>query len=210
VLYLASTLNDDIRKVMLTGRIGALVTPRSDKPIDKGVRWAADNGCFSNKWSSDHWLRFLDRRIGQPDCLFAVVPDVVGNHNATVERFHRWAPEVRDRGFPVAFVGQDGATIEDTPWDHFDAWFAGGSTQWKLGEAFHIHTEALRRNKWTHMGRVNSEKRFRLAAGNGYHSADGTYLAFGPNKNLPNLLRWINNYHADPYAQLPITFTPSN
>ncbi|MET7951050.1 hypothetical protein [Micromonospora sp. NPDC005324] len=41
------------------------------------------------------------------------------------------------------------------------------------------------------MGRVNSLRRLRHATAIGCHSADGTYLAFGPDQNLPNLLSWL-------------------
>ena len=183
---------------MRDGHIGQLTTPDVGHRLEPGVPWAADNGCFSSKWRPDKWLSFLDRHAGLPDCLFAVVPDVVGNHQATVERFHEWAPVVRERGYPLAFVGQNGATIDSTPWDEFDAWFAGGDTEWKLGAAWEIHAEAKRRGKWTHMGRVNSERRLRAAAAGGYNSADGTYLAFAPNYNLTRVLRWVENHRAQP------------
>jgi hypothetical protein len=45
--------------------------------------------------------------------------------------------------------------------------------------------------KGTHMGRVNSNRRLQYAATIGCDSADGTYLAFGPDQNLPRLLWWL-------------------
>ena len=41
------------------------------------------------------------------------------------------------------------------------------------------------------MGRVNSLRRLRLAAADGYDSVDGTFLAFGPDVNLPRLRAWL-------------------
>lgn len=38
---------------------------------------------------------------------------------------------------------------------------------------------------------VNSLRRLDLARDIGCHSADGTYLAFGPDQNLPKLLAWL-------------------
>jgi hypothetical protein len=38
---------------------------------------------------------------------------------------------------------------------------------------------------------VNSLRRLRHAAAIGCHSVDGTYLAYGPDRNLPTLLRWL-------------------
>lgn len=198
MLYLVSTFNEQIRQAMRNGHIGQLITPDAVHRLELGVPWAADNGCFSSKWQLHKWLSFLDRHAGLPDCLFAVVPDVVGDHSGTVERFYEWGPAVRERGFPVAFVGQNGATIDNTPWDEFDAWFAGGTTEWKLGAAWDIHAEAKRQGKWTHMGRVNSQSRLRAAAAAGYDSADGTYLAFGPDKNLKNVLKWVQKQRSQP------------
>ena len=43
------------------------------------------------------------------------------------------------------------------------------------------------------MGRVNSERRYRYAADIGCDSADGTYLTFGPDQNLPRLMAWIRS-----------------
>ena len=41
------------------------------------------------------------------------------------------------------------------------------------------------------MGRVNTRNRMLRAKAMGVDSADGTYLTRGPDKNLPNLLRWL-------------------
>ena len=51
--------------------------------------------------------------------------------------------------------------------------------------------EAKRRGKHVHMGRVNSLTRLRYADHIGCDSADGTYLVFGPDVNLPKLLDWL-------------------
>ena len=64
--------------------------------------------------------------------------------------------------------------------------------------------EAKAHGKWVHMGRVNSLKRLQYAAAIGCDSADGTYLTFGPAKNLPRLLGWlaeVNNQAALAFAQ---------
>lgn len=64
--------------------------------------------------------------------------------------------------------------------------------EWKLGAgARHLTTEAKRRGKWRHMGRVNSGERLRRADAMGCDSADGNYVRFGPDINLPKLLGWL-------------------
>jgi hypothetical protein len=91
----------------------------------------------------------------------------------------------------VAFVAQDGLESLTVPWDDFDVLFIGGTTEWKLGpQARALVADAKARGKWVHMGRVNSERRYRYAHAIGCDSVDGTYLTFGPDENLPKLLRW--------------------
>ena len=73
----------------------------------------------------------------------------------------------------------------------------GGTTSWKLGPAAAgLAAQARRRGLWVHLGRVNSLRRLRYAQAIGCHSVDGTFLAFGPDRNLPTLLRWLGELHA--------------
>jgi hypothetical protein len=76
--------------------------------------------------------------------------------------------------------------------------FLGGDTVWKLGEhARALTTEARQRGKWVHMGRVNSYKRLKYAHDIGCQSADGTYVAFGPDINLPKCLEWVRRVNTE-------------
>jgi hypothetical protein len=107
--------------------------------------------------------------------------------------------QIRAAGFPAALVAQDG--LEDLPisWRSFDALFLGGTTHWKLGAAAaRLAQQARRRGLWVHMGRVNSLRRLRYAQLIGCHSADGTFLAYGPDRNLPILLGWLRAVAQDP------------
>ncbi len=109
---------------------------------------------------------------------------------------------------PLAIVLQDGATVETVPWDEVGAVFVGGTTEWKLGsEVRSIVAEANARRIWAHMGRVNSHRRLRYADWIGCDSADGTYLVFGPDVNLPRLLRWLDdvNNQSSLFAAAPVT-----
>lgn len=193
--------------------------------------WAADNGCFAAGDSFDlyRWLRWLDglTRVG---CLFAAAPDVVGDAGATIERSMPVLEQVRGLGFPAAFVAQNGIERMDVPWDAFDVLFVGGApecvpcrwvkpiadrrddcptcrrplSEWKLGEGAHAVTAAAKeRGKWAHLGRVNSLRRLRAAATSQYDSADGTYLRFGPDVNLPKLERMLDSLHQAPQMLLP-------
>jgi hypothetical protein len=129
----------------------------------------------------------------------------VADAEATLVRALPWLPRIRSLGFPVAYVAQDGATEDSLPWGEFDALFIGGSTDWKLGEdARYLAHAANSRGKWVHCGRVNSRKRLRYAAtpyelgGMGADSADGTFLTYGPAKNLPQLLGWLRELNQQP------------
>lgn len=157
-----------------------------------GVPWAADNGCFAKKWSPGKWISWLEANVDHiPTCLFATVPDVVGSHVETIRRWGVWAPVVRELGYPLAFVLQDGAQMASIPWGEFDWLFIGGSTEFKLSPwARTIAIQARKRGLMVHMGRVNSKKRC-LYASDFCDTVDGTYLAFGPDTNLPKLLNWM-------------------
>lgn len=161
----------------------------------QGGTWAADSGCFNAKTypGDDAWWSWLESQVQHVDtCLFATAPDIVGDHEATLERSLPWLSKIRALGYPAAFVGQDGATVETVPWDEFDWLFIGGTTEWKLGPvAAEIAAEAKSRGKGVHMGRVNSELRIRYAHHIGCDTADGTFIGFHPGKNLPAVMAWM-------------------
>jgi hypothetical protein len=101
--------------------------------------------------------------------------------------------------YPLAFVAQDGASVDTVPWENLDVLFIGGTDQFKLGPtAKALIVEAKARDKWVHIGRVNSQGRFLAFAALGADSCDGTYLAFGPDTNLPKLLSWARHHETQP------------
>ena len=163
-----------------------------------------DNGRFTEvgrrRFRLDDYLDMTREAVDRfgDGLLFATAPDVPFDWHGTLRESLPVLPLLRRAGAPAAIVLQDGASSSDVPWDECDALFVGGSTQWKVGpEARALCREAVGRRKWVHMGRVNSERRFRYAAAIGCDSADGTYLTFGPDVNLPKLLSWTRlNDHA--------------
>lgn len=166
--------------------------------------WAADNGCFAagDRFDLGAYLCWL-ATLPTAGCLFAVAPDVVGDARATWERSRRVLPAIRRLGFPAALVAQDGLDVAALDWDAFDCLFVGGTTAYKLSEAAYSAVgEAKRRGKHTHMGRVNSLRRLRLAAMAGYDSADGTFLKFGPVKNAPRVRAWLDELRRQPSLPL--------
>lgn len=179
---------------MRAGRLGYLDTPAQRNIRIPGVPWAADNGAFSAAFRLDKWWRFLEVNAHDAHtCLFATAPDAVCDHQRTYRRADPWLDPIRDLGYPVAWVAQNGATMRpgSVPWDRFDVLFIGGDDAWKEGVmARTLIREALTRGKRIHCGRVNGERRYQLMRHLGVHTADGTYLRFGPDTNLPKMLRW--------------------
>lgn len=186
-------------EAMKSGLISLINTPSqggaTPENLPPNVQWCADNGCFGKNYiGDDGFLRWLASYNAEQisRCKFAVAPDVVGDAQATLERSSPFLPKIRSLGYPVAFVAQDGLEGTKIPWDDFDALFIGGSTEFKLGiVAKAAVAVAKRRGKWVHMGRVNSMRRLEYATAIGCDSADGTFLIFGPDKNLPQLLGWV-------------------
>ncbi len=206
-LYLTPPSTEDIREQIRAGNLGMITTPAQGNVIEDGYWWCADNGVFGGHYPGDEeylaWLSSLRHLADR--CLFAVAPDVVANHWATVNRSYDMLPRIRDLGFPVAFVAQDYMeTCAWDLWDDIDCLFIGGSTEWKLSpEAANLARCAASLSKWVHMGRVNSFKRYRYAWDVAEcDSVDGTYLTFGPDKNLPNVLSWRDQLAAEPSLDL--------
>jgi hypothetical protein len=211
MLYLANPSTKAVRACIADLSLAAIMTPGQGNRLPAAGWYAADNGCGPGKDGVPgkgypgndaylKWLMDLDAAEGgdryDPDtwrCLFAVSPDVVGDARATLARSERFLPLIRYyTRFPAALVGQDGLEDMAVPWDEFDVFFIGGSTGWKLGEAARgLVAQAIDHGKWVHMGRVNSLKRLRYAEAIGCDSADGTYITFGPDANLPTVLGWV-------------------
>jgi hypothetical protein len=192
-MYMATPSSAETRAAMTAGDLGWIDTPEQGNHRPAGVTWCADNGVFGKGYPGDSaYLAWLERNAADAStCLFAVAPDVVGDAAATLTRSAPFLPRIRALGYPAALAAQDGLEALAVPWDDLDVLFIGGTTGWKLGHAAaRLAREAKERGKWVHMGRVNSRRRLRYASVIGCDSADGTYLAFGPDVNLPRLLDW--------------------
>jgi len=191
---------------VLTGHpmIGALSTPVSLRLgyVEQFQAWAADNGCFTKpeRFSMPWYLSWLAHMAGIAGrCLFATAPDVVGDAAATWARSEPTFDAIRAAGYKVALVAQNGIEDMEIDWPRFDAVFIGGDTDWKLsGHAADVCREAKKLGKWVHMGRVNSLRRLEIAAQFGCDSVDGNYLGFGPDTNIPKLLRWLETLKREP------------
>jgi hypothetical protein len=199
-MYLTPPTTEAIPLICSHPKIGCIITPDSDRPnmydLSKFPKWAADNGCFAAGDRFDdnryiYWLMSLRRYAS--NCLFVTAPDVLLDPVKTWRRSSDWLGFIRTTGFPAALVAQDGIENENIDWGRFDALFVGGSTAWKMSSAV---SELIRRakeeGKLVHAGRVNSAKRYEHFAGLGVDSVDGTFVCYGPSKNIPKVLRWVD------------------
>ena len=190
MLYYANPCGENVRQAMRDGLLGFIDTPAQGNVREPEVDWCADNGCYSSKWDEQKWWAWLVRQ--DRTMRFATCPDVVGDWDATVERFNKFQLKMKAEGLPVACVAQDGATHTTIPWDDIDCVFIGGTTEFKLSATSEqIMREGNMRGVWVHVGRVNSLRRLKWAKARGADSCDGTFLTFGPDVNLPKLLRWL-------------------
>lgn len=175
---------------------GRFVNPKRRNPNLSGWQtWVGDNGAFHG-FDKDMFMRSVKELLPyKSTCKCLTVPDVPFHWAPTLAKFKDWAPSLRRMGFPLGCAVQDGATVENIPWNELDAVFVGGSTQWKrehtplfgspVGE---IIREAKCRGKWVHVGRsANSVKQVLYAYQLGADSVDGTNECFAPDREF----RWI-------------------
>jgi hypothetical protein len=165
--------------------LGRLVQPRHYPRIAdtaaRGVTWAADNDAFGgfDSVAGRRFERMLDALRGLPGCRFVTCPDVVGDAGLTDLLFEEWMPHIAARGLPVAYVVQEDGIEYQTrgvPWGAIQALFIGcADDREKLGRRVRgLVAEARRRDKWVHMGRVNTARRVAYAREIGCDSVDGT------------------------------------
>ena len=166
--------------------------------------WAVDNECYTLGGDFDFEryrlaLHKMASHHAAANCLFATVPDVVGDASQTHARWEQYAPALRDCGLPLAYVSQDGLT--DLPNVDFAALFVGGTTAYKLSATTtRLVAEAKQAGKWVHMGRVNSIVRMRHAHRIGVDSVDGTGWAKNPTRHI----RWALALLRSQLGQLPL------
>ena len=193
MLWLGTSPNQpEVRLMLDRHEIGLMCQPASNPPR-AGWIWAADNGCFAATFKEEKWRKWLEKPYPRSGCLFATVPDVVGDHQSTMLRWRKLHKYVRELRYPVAFVAQDGADKKNVPWDEMDVLFIGGTNSFKQGFGSGLLAqEARKRGKWVHVGRVNSLKRLMFWAELA-DSADGTFLAYGPETNSVRVKTWVDS-----------------
>lgn len=123
------------RTVKKFPEVGALLVPNQGNRCPTDRPWAIDNGAYRGIDWSAFW-KLLARCQGRPGCIFAACPDVVGNAKETFRYFvDHWEEIKLWRGFPIAYVLQDGQEDFSPPWNEMDCAFIGGTDRWKLSTA---------------------------------------------------------------------------
>ena len=134
--------------------------------------------------------------------LWVAVPDVVADHAATLRLFCWWCDYWREElgyiPFPLAFVLQDGCTVDEIPWADIAAVFVGGSTKFKLRESAELVEAAKARGKLVHIGRVNTLQRLRFAHDVGADTVDGTAFSMFPDTYVERGCRYLQQLERRP------------
>lgn len=186
-------------------QLGVLLTPQNGNRVcSLPLPWAADNAAFSNPDDDKFWRLCIQAwgmdRHNPP--LWVAVPDVVGDHTATLRMFGWWCDYWREElgyiPFPLAFVLQDGCTVDEIPWAEIAAVFVGGSTKFKLRESAELVEAAKARGKLVHIGRVNTLQRLRFAHDVGADTVDGTAFSMFPDTYIERGCRYLQKLQHSP------------
>jgi len=158
------------------GKVGWLVGPSSGrKKPRRWLPWALDNDAYTawdkgHAWNEDTYFQFLEWAAAQEQQpLWAAVPDVVANRDKTHRNWEKYASKVKQYGWPLAFVAQDGMEPGDVPEDA-SVVFIGGTYRWKWRNVPEFSAKLSR----VHVGRVNTLFRLRRCEELGVESVDGT------------------------------------
>jgi len=164
------------------GTLGWLLSPNSFKEPRAWLPYAIDNGAYAawteeREWNCNEFFDLLNRcNLSRYKPKWIAVPDVVGDKQATLERWYEFAGKIRGYGWPLAFVVQDGMTPIDVP-HGADVVFVGGTTtwNWRNVESF---CKAFKR---VHVGRVHWIDKLEFCERVGAESCDGTgFFLCGP------------------------------
>ena len=205
-----------------TGKLGHLYSPEAQRGPWPWLPYACDNGAFScwnpkdNSFDEDKWAATEQRwrellmwcQCAPIKPRWAIVPDVPGNAQATLERWPIFAPEVQAASIPLALAVQDGMTPTDVrslaiqPEVIFVGGSTGGEVDWKWSTAEMWCREFPR----VHVGRVNSPEKLYWLESIGCESCDGTGWNRGNRKQTEGLETWARqkiNFGRNEHALWP-------
>jgi len=181
------------------GSVGVLISPSYGKrvPIDKWMPFVLDNDAFTawrdgKPWDVKAWREMITwvRMTGQKP-LWAAVPDVVANRDATIKNWPIYRDEIKSLGWNAAFCVQDSMTPDDVPKDA-DVVCVGGSDQFKF-PSLKMWTSNFSR---VHCLRVNAPEMIESCERLGCESIDGTGWFRDPSRQdkLPYIEAFIEGH----------------
>lgn len=181
------------------GSVGVLISPSYGQrvPVDRWMPFVLDNDAFKawrdgTEWNIQEWRKMISwiRMTGQKP-LWAAVPDVVTNREATMANWIIYHDEIKCLGWPAAFCVQDGMTPDDVPEDA-DVVFVGGSDGWKFPN-LKMWTSNFPR---VHCARVNAPEMIESCERLGCESVDGTGWFRDPSRpdKLPMIERFLEGH----------------
>jgi len=178
------------------GSVGVLIGPsyKQRVPVDAWMPFVLDNDAFTcwrdkTPWNVEAWRTMLQWiRMTRLTPLWAAIPDVVGNREATIANWPRYRDEIQSLGWPTAFCVQDGMTPVDVPSDA-DVVFVGGTDRWKFPN-LSMWCENFPR---VHCARVNAPEMIYSCSNLGCESIDGTGWFRDPSRKdkLPAIEMYI-------------------
>lgn len=186
--YLAGKFKDSI---------GLLVSPNGIRYFPELIPYALDNGAyyaFTNKteWDEKEFYKMLDKIPSYKKPLWVACPDKVADKDETLRMWDRHSIRIKEWGFPLAFVVQDGMQAKDVP-SEAEVIFMGGSFEWK----WKMLPEFCKIGKRVHCGRVNSYEGLWICDENGVESCDGTGWVRGGIKRLQPLINYLEEKYGE-------------
>lgn len=178
------------------GRIAWLIGPSAVRKtkIREWIPVALDNDAFASyaserPWDLEAWRSMIQwSRMLKQKPMWALVPDVVADKEATLAKWEMHAQEVIHAGIKTAFAVQDGMEPKDVP-SNADVVFVGGSTEWKW-RTVTTWCESFPR---VHVGRVNGIRRLWQCERIGVESVDGTgwFRDSDEGQRIDDIERWL-------------------
>jgi hypothetical protein len=166
-------------------------------PVKHWFEFALDNDAYiayrlQKPWNRTAWLemlRFFTLPTRRPP-MWALCPDVVGDREGTIRKWHEESPCIFKLGWQSAFAVQDGMDARDVPGEA-DLIFVGGTDAFKW-RSMRMWVEHFPR---VHVGRVNNIEKVWLCEDLGVESVDGTGWFRDPSRKdkLPALVTWLDD-----------------
>lgn len=170
---------------MREAAFGILVSRAGEWRTEGFADWIADCGAWADfmagrEFDDEEFERFLIWIAAQPVApKFIMLPDKVAAGRISLEMSIRWMNRVRSMHDLVLIPVQDGMEEDDLAplVGPSVGIFLGGSTDWKLATMKPWGDFCRARSIHYHVGRVNTLRRFGMAAGAHAKSADGSSAA---------------------------------